>query len=57
MAVNFLWNKGGGEGKDDIPASGVTKDDTAVLSARYTKGIEPNLLIQQKYTKVTDEIA
>lgn len=57
MAVNFLWDKGGGEGKDDIPASGVTKDDTAVLSAPYTKGIEPNLIAQQKYTKVTDEIA
>lgn len=57
MAVNFLWDKGSGEGKDDIPASGVTKDDTAVLSAPYTKGIEPNLIAQQKYTKVTDEIA
>lgn len=56
-SVNFTYNKGKGEGKDDIPAGGITDNDVAVLSAPYTEGIEDSLMRLQQYKDTPDNIS
>lgn len=56
LLVNPMFGKGSGEGKDDIPAGGIQKDNVAVLNADYAKSIENNLRIQEKYNKISPDL-